>query len=184
MGNVRERRYDYETNEKDSHLIRDRFLSPFYRKHAYEGRFIYMDGKRELKVEMNRDRKIDTFLQTEKGFITIDEKIDFPYDDGRERRNFALETEADSRIQKPSIMQVGEMDFLFYCFYHHTDTMTAYWIHMKTLRKWFWPRHDRFTTWINKAKNHERCSLVPIHLLTDPVRGVRGIRRYDLPEDL
>src|SRR5438105_6458083 len=84
---------DFQAACKWTRLMRDTFLSRFYKKYSYDGRYVFVD-KSDCSTLLQKELAIDTIMQYPKSSVCIEEKIEQWPKNGRKRTNFALETDS------------------------------------------------------------------------------------------
>ena len=157
-----------------SRYMRDKYLSHFYQKYSFDGRYVYID-KSACSTLLQKELAIDTVMQWGKGSLCIEEKIEqWP---GFKRRNFALETESCTVIgrERHGWMHYAKADYLLYAFAYENDSgLDVYLIDFPKLHEWFWNLPTRYEAHVmENTINHTRFEKVPI---LDVRRAVPTIR--------
>lgn len=158
---------DFNAAIQFSYDMRDSFLIPhFYKIHSLDGRFVCID-KSSCSMILQKRLAVDTIVQSKNGgSVCFEEKIEQFPENGRPRKNFALETDSCTVPGHESLgwMHYAKADYLLYCFAlpGHTG-LNAYLINFPKLREWFWHLSARYPSHIMPlTTNHTRFEMVPI----------------------
>jgi hypothetical protein len=144
--------------------MRNKFLAPFYKKLAHEGRYVFNDKSR-CSLLLQKRYAIDTILQAESDRSThIEEKI--VRWKGRVYDKFFLETHSctNQGHESDGWMVYAQADMLVYAFAQENDKgLKAYIIKdFEALKSWFWQVFEQYEVSTLTQNNRTRGRLVDI----------------------
>lgn len=124
---------------------RNAVLAPFYRHHALDGRFVFLD-KGWLSTVIQKRHAVDKFLQSRKdgSAVAIEEKlVQWP---GYRYTAYCFETHSCTKPgrESPGWMVYGSADILAYGFEQACKGIDLHLIDFPRLQAWFREREDIF----------------------------------------